>query len=359
MAVGRKQKWLWGIVIGGLCLMLIPIFWYYYHPNPIGEGFASGNGRIEAVEIDIATKIPGRIKTILVDEGDFVTSGQVLAQMDTEVLEAQLREAKAQNKEAKSKVISAKNQVIQRKSEKEAALATVAQREAELDLAQKRLSRTEKLVTKGAASLDSLDEARAHFYSAQATLHAAKAHVASADASIATTEAEVVAAESSVDATQATIERISADINDSTLIDPCDGRIQFRVAQPGEVLSAGGRVLNMVDLSDVYMVFFLPTEQAGKVQIGAPVRLILDAAPNYVIPAKVTFVASVAQFTPKAVETASEREKLMFRVKARIAPELLKKYIALVKTGLPGMAYVQLDPKSKWPAALEVKINVK
>ncbi|MCW8455951.1 HlyD family efflux transporter periplasmic adaptor subunit, partial [Fluoribacter dumoffii] len=180
-----------------------------------------------------------------------------------------------------------------------------------------------------------------------------------ADASIATAEAEVVAVESSVDATQATIERISADINDSTLIAPCDGRIQFRVAQPGEVLSAGGRVLNMVDLSDVYMVFFLPTEQAGKVQIGAPVHLILDAAPNYVIPAKVTFVASVAQFTPKAVETASEREKLMFRVKARIAPELLKKYIALVKTGLPGMAYVQLDPKSKWPAALEVKINVK
>lgn len=90
--------------------------------------------------------------------------------------------------------------------------------------------------------------------------------------------------------------------------------------------------------------------------MGAPVHLVLDAIPQYVIPAKVTFVADVAQFTPKTVETASERQKLMFRVKARIAPELLKKHIHAVKTGLPGMAYVQLNLKSKWPANLQVNV---
>ena len=83
---------------------------------------------------------------------------------------------------------------------------------------------------------------------------------------------------------------------------------------------------------------------------------MLDAAPQYVIPARVSFVADVAQFTPKTVETASEREKLMFRVKAQIPPELLRKYMLQVKTGLPGMAYVRLDDQAEWPARLQVKL---
>jgi len=137
---------------------------------------------------------------------------------------------------------------------------------------------------------------------------------------------------------------------------PREGRVQYRVAQPGEVLSAGGKVLNMVDLGDVYMTFFLPTDWAGRVKLGADVRLVLDAAPQYVIPARVTFVADVAQFTPKTVETAEERQKLTFRIKAHIDPELLRKHIRDVKTGLPGVAYVQLDPQAKWPAHLQVRL---
>ncbi|WP_158668210.1 HlyD family secretion protein, partial [Bradyrhizobium guangdongense] len=150
---------------------------------------------------------------------------------------------------------------------------------------------------------------------------------------------------------------INADLNDSVLKAPRDGRVQYRVAQPGEVLAAGGRVLNMVDLGDVYMTFFLPTADAGRVAIGAEVRLVLDAIPQYVIPAKATFVADVAQFTPKTVETEEERQKLMFRIKAHIAPDLLRQHIEHVKTGLPGMAYVQLDPASQWPDNLKIKLT--
>lgn len=83
---------------------------------------------------------------------------------------------------------------------------------------------------------------------------------------------------------------------------------------------------------------------------------MIDAVPDYVIPAKVSYVASVAQFTPKTVETASEREKLMFRVKARLDPALLEKYITYVKTGVPGMAYLRLDPEAEWPANLQIKV---
>jgi HlyD family secretion protein len=131
--------------------------------------------------------------------------------------------------------------------------------------------------------------------------------------------------------------------------------VQYRVAQPGEVVGAGGRVLSLVDLSDVYMTFFLPTAVVGRIALGTEVRLILDAAPQYVIPAQVSFVADVAQFTPKTVETASERQKLMFRVRAQIPPDLLRKHIAQVKTGLPGMAYIRIDPAVPWPARLRIK----
>ena len=105
------------------------------------------------------------------------------------------------------------------------------------------------------------------------------------------------------------------------------------------------------------MTFFLPTAAAGKVALGAEVRLVLDALPQHVMPARATFVADVAQFTPKTVETAEERLKLMFRIKAHIEPELLKKHIRQVKTGLPGVAYVRLDPTREWPQQLAVTLQ--
>ena len=350
------RKWLLlavVIVVGGVAAYA---GWKFFQPQKLPDGFASSNGRIEATEIDVATKIAGRIKDVLADEGDFVTAGQVAAHMDIESLLAQLREAKAKLREAQSGVVTANKMVVQRQSEKEAAQAVVAQRNGELDLAKKNLARAEELVGSGGISKEEVDTRRTALSNADAAISKAKADVAAADAAIATSESLVIRADASVEAAQATIERIQADIDDSTLKAPRDGRVQYRVAQPGEVLNAGGKVLNMVDLNDVYMTFFLPTDWAGRVQLGAEVRLVLDAAPQFVIPAKVTFVADVAQFTPKTVETAAERQKLTFRIKAHIDPELLKKYIRNVKTGLPGMAYVQLDPQAEWPAHLQVKL---
>jgi HlyD family secretion protein len=330
--------------------------WMFFSPKGLPANLASGNGRIEAVEIDIATKASGRVIEVMADEGDFVSAGQVLATMDIAVLQAQRREAEAQLQQARISIDTAKSQITQREAEKTAAEAVVAQREAELASAGQHLSRSEELAPRGAAPIQRLDDDRATFQGARAAVAVAKAQVAAAEATLNTARSEVVRTISTVEAAQATIERIQADIDDSTLRSPRDGRVQYRVAQPGEVLSAGGRVLNMVDLSDVYMTFFLPTEAAGRVALGTDVRLVLDAAPQYVIPATASFVADVAQFTPKTVETAEERQKLMFRVKARIAPELLKKYIRDVKTGLPGMAYVRLDPRIDWPAELQVRL---
>ena len=330
--------------------------WVKFGTASLPSGIASGNGRIEATEIDVSTKAPGRIREILVKEGDYVTAGQVLARMDTDQLEAQRRQAEAQLRRATISVETAKSLVAQREAERTAAVAVIAQREAQLDSLHRKLVRAETLIKTSAVSQQVLDDDRANEQGAQAAVAAAKAQLAATEAAISAANAAVIDATAAVDAAKAAIESITVEINDSTLKSPRDGRVQYRVAQPGEVLAAGGRVLNLVDLGDVYMTFFLPTTQAGQVALGAPVRLVLDAVPQYVIPAKVTFVADVAQFTPKTVETEEERLKLMFRIKAHIPHELLRKYIQRVKTGLPGMAYVQLDPKVDWPASLHGKL---
>ena len=330
--------------------------WHWFKTAPLPSGIASANGRLEATEIDIASKTPGRLKEVMVDEGDFVTAGQSLARMDTEVLEAQLREAQAQVRRATISIDTARSQVVQRRAEKQAATAVIAQRNAELDAAQRRFERSEQLAKSGSGSIENLDNDRARYEGTKAAVSAAEAQAAAADSAIGAAQAQVIDAEAAVDATKATVDRIKADIADGTLVAPRDGRVQYRVAQPGEVLGGGGKVLNMVDLSDVYMTFFLPTDAAGRVSIGAEVHLVLDAIPQYVVPARATFVADVAQFTPKTVETAEERQKLMFRIKAKIASDLLRKNIRQVKTGVPGMAYVRLNQNTEWPPNLAVKL---
>jgi HlyD family secretion protein len=325
-------------------------------PTGPGDGFASGNGRIEATEVDVATKLAGRIEDILVNEGDFVKAGQTLASMQSDVLKAQYDEAVAGHQQAVHAVTAAEAQVTLRQSEVLAAQAQVRQRLSELDAAQRRLKRSETLTLEGASSAQELDDDRASVRSAEAAVAAAQAQVASAEAAVAAAQAQLVGARSNVTAALATVARIQADIDDSALKSPREGRVQFRVAQPGEVLPAGGKVLNLVDLSDVYMTFFLPETLAGRVALGSEVRIVLDVAPDYVIPAKVSFVASTAQFTPKTVETASERQKLMFRVKAQISPELLREHLRQVKTGLPGVAWVRLDTDQPWPAELALRV---
>jgi HlyD family secretion protein len=356
-ATAKRKKWSRLVIILAIIALAVGAGFYIWQKlHPKNVGFASGNGRIEATDIDIAAKLAGRIEKIFVNEGDFVRAGQVLVQMQTDTLEAQLNEARAQHEMAVHDVNALEAQVTAKESEKAAAIATVAQRDANWDAAKRRLVRTEQLTRERVDTPQQLDDDRASEHAADAAIKAAQAQVAAAQAAIEAARAQLVRAKSAVTSAEATIARIEADISDSALKAPRDGRIQYKVAQEREVLPAGGKVLNMVDLADVYMTLFLPEKQAGHVNMGAEGRIILDAAPELVIPANVTFVADVAQFTPKTVETKEERQKLMFRVKATIPAELLRKHLTKVKTGLPGVAYVKLDPNAQWPANLAVKL---
>ncbi|MGO1232875.1 MAG: HlyD family secretion protein [Marinobacter sp.] len=292
------------------------------------EHVASGNGRIEATEVDVATRISGRLESFSVREGDLVDAGQLLAVMDTDELSARLAAAEANLHQAEQARLLAE--------------AVVAQRESERRYAQGELARIETLVDRGHASREQLDRTRTAAETADAALQAAQVQVASAQAGI--------------EAARAAIRQIQTNIDDSQLSTPVGGRVLYRLAEPGEVLAAGGKVATVLDVTDVYMTIFLPTSQAGRVRVGSDARIILDALPDYVVPAEVSFVAAEAQFTPKSVETRSEREKLMFRVRIRINPDLLKAYRDRVKTGVPGEAYVRLEENQPWPENLQVSL---
>jgi HlyD family secretion protein len=300
-------------------------YWKKRQPAALPLGIASGNGRIEATEVDVATKQQGRVEAVLVDEGDMVQQDQVLARMDSAVLRAQLREAEAEK--------------LRAETDRNVAVATVGQREAEHDLSVKVLARTRQLYQQRSLELNQLDKDQSAEQTANALLAAAKAQVASAEAAI----------ESAV----AKIERVKADIDDTILKSPRSGRVEYRLVEPGEVLPAGGNVITLLDVSDVYMTFFLPTQESGRVPIGGDARIVLDVRPDLSIPARVSFVSPTAQFTPKEVETRSEREKLMFRVKVKIDPELLKPFAERIKTGVPGVGYVKFDRSATWPEWLK------
>lgn len=337
------------LIIGGI---------YYFHTQTekkMAKGFDSGNGRIEATEVDIAAKQPGRVEKILVDEGDYVKEGQLLAVMQTNTLEAQIQEAEAQLQKAQTSEKSAIAQVAVNESNKRVSQAMLLQRESDLDAAQRRYNRSKLLVGKGAVSVEEFDDDETNLNSAKAAVASAKAQVSVNQAAIDAANADVNSRRADIKAAEAQIIRIKTDLDDCYLTAPRSGRIQYRVARPGEVLGAGGKLLNLVDLTDVYMTFYLPEMTAGQIALNSDARIVLDAFPNEAVPARITYVASVAQFTPKTVETEVERQKLMFRVKANIYPQYLQERVEYVKTGLPGVTWVRVDPNVDWPQSLALK----
>jgi len=324
------KNWIAGGVLLSVAIAVAFYIWKESQTSELPDGFAASNSRIEATVVDIASKNGGRIAEIVVAEGEWVKAKQLLAKMDTEELEADLNVAEANLRRTRQS--------------KRYAKAIVIQRESELTLAQKELKRSRQLVKQGHVSKELLDQHRTRQRTSEAALQAANVQVAEAEAAI--------------EAAMAQVRKIKVSLEDSLLISPRDGRVLYRLAEPGEILGPGGKVLTIVDLSDVYMTLFLPTHQASQVSIGADARIVLDAFPDVAIPAKVSFIAPRSQFTPRAVETRTEREKLMFRIKVKIDPVILKRYAERVKTGVPGMAYVQLDSGVPWPDNLPTLLNL-
>ena len=300
-------------------------YWWLHLPPQLPPGIAFGNGRIEAQEIDIDTKFAGRISEILADAGDMVKTGQVVARMDTRDLSASLKKSQAAVSQAQKAIDEAEANVVQQTS-----LVLLGQQE---------FDRASTLLQKGAQTKEVVDQRRETLDAATAALKAA--------------QDRVVESQHAMEASTHDVELNEVNIADNTLVAPTEGRIQYRISNIGEVLPSGGKVFTMLDINYVYMDVYLPTNVAGKVKIGSDARIVLDAIPKLAIPAKVSFVATQAQFTPKTVETQSERDTLMFRIRAKIDPERLRVHADKVRSGLPGETYLLLDPATAWPAGLQ------
>ena len=319
------RRWLRGALLLLLIAAVGAGYWWSHTGNGLPAGLAMGNGRLEADEVDIDTKFAGRISQLLVDEGDLVKPGQIVAVMDTRDLEASLKKSQSLVEQAQKVLDEAK--------------ANLVQAQTQVTFAQQELDRTAALVPKGYATVEQLDQRSQQRNAAVALENAAAQRVAQT--------------QHALDAATHDVELYQVNIADNSLVAPKEGPIEYRVANIGEVLPVGGKVFTMLDASYVYMDIYLPTDQAGRVRIGSEARIVVDAYPGHPIPAKVVFIASQAQFTPKTVETSDERDKLMFRIRVRIDPDRLVGRAAMVRSGLPGVAYVRTDPAVVWPANLQ------
>lgn len=304
------------------------LYWTQMKAVQTPDGLAAANGRIEVTRVDIASKLPGRVAQVCIKEGDAVLKGELIAALDTAELRAQLAGAKAAVQRAAAAITHAE--------------ADINIRKAELDLADVEMQRAMRLEQTSAGTRADLERRRAQSLVAAAQIEGARAALVEANATREAADAQVA--------------QIEAMLNDSELHSPVSGRVEYKLVQSGEVVAAGGRVVTLLDLSDVYMTVFLPTGESGRIALGSQARIVLDSVPDAVFPATVSFVAAEAQFTPKTVETQNERQKLMYRVKLAIDPKLLDTYRDFVKAGLSGNAFVQVRPNAAWPARLAIRL---
>lgn len=317
-----------GLAVVVVCVLVGIALWVNYKSkDQLPDGFATSNGRLELQRLDVATLYAGRVSQILVNEGDHVQANTVLAALSSE---------------------QSNSQVMAAQATKDRAQETVARADAEINAQQQQvkvakldLDNTRQLYQQTLVSKAELDRRQAAYEGAVAAVQAAKAAKAESLAGVNQAQAQIHAADSTN--------------KDMLIRAPKAGRVEYRIAEVGNVLGAGSKVITLLDPTDVSMAVFLPTNTVGKLKVGDEARIILDGL-TAVWPAKVTFIADQAQFTPKYVETADEREKLMYKVKLTIPENIAVRYNQLLKGGMTGNGYVRLDATKQWPQQWAVQL---
>jgi len=292
------------------------------------EGIVQSNGRIEGQSIEIATKYPGRVAEILVSEGDIVEAGGLVARID--------------DREYRAQLLGAEADVLRTEAALDIAKAQRDQAASAAELARLAFERVDKLFAGGYASSLQHDEALNSVRSTEAALRGAEAQIANAT--------------STIIAASARVSQLNAVLDDMVLVAPRRGRVQYQLVQAGEVVGAGARIVTLIDLTDISMSLYLPAMDIARLSVGDEARIVLDAASEYVIPARISFISADAQFTPKMVETQDEREQLVFRIKIQIPRDLLQRFEAQVKAGIRGVGFVRTDLNVDWPADLALKL---
>jgi HlyD family secretion protein len=319
--------------------LLVGLYFTYRHlfrQGSLPEGLIQANGRIEGDHITISSKFAGRVHELPVKEGDNVEPAQTLVVLD----DTQIREKVAQAAEA----VAAQNarvealrmdlEVLRKEvplavESAEADLANGLAASAKAGAAEQQAARDalrmRQLVSQGAAAKQrgeqsdlTLTVARNENAASRSAVSRARSQLANARLGwdrIKVKEGELKALEAQLGQLNAALAEARSILSDLVIKAPCGGVILTRTADLGEVVSAGGPLMDMVDPNHLYLKVYVPEILIGKVRVGLPARIFTDCFPGREIPATVRMISSQAEFTPKEVQTPDERTKLVYAVK--------------------------------------------
>jgi HlyD family secretion protein len=310
------------VAIGLVAIVVASAFAYWsLRPQPLPQQVIYGSGRIEADEVRLGVEVAGRLLEVNAVEGASIEKGALVARIDEGDYTLQAEQAAAQRTAA------------QRAASKLAPQIDVAKHHAET--AKRDMRRFESLETQGAVSIREADLQRNANQAALNQVRTLQEQQAEARAQAEVASRSLALAQSRIGKTQ--------------IYAPISGAVLQRLAQPGEVVAPGQAVAIMADLSIAKLKVFISERDLGKVRLGAPARIRVDAFPGRDFPARLARVDAQAQFTPRDVHMEDERSRTVFGVTLEASnPE------GLLKPGMPADAWILWDEKSAWPDQLRV-----
>lgn len=333
-----------------LALASVALFagWGLVRDKGGGDGLVA-NGTIEATEVEVSSKLPGRLVQLLVEEGDQVQASQVIARLDTSEFEAEVAQARAVSSraEAQLKELLAGS----RFQEIEEARANLQQAEDNLKLARDDWERFDSLFKEGATSAQERDRAKNRVEVAVSQVKAARERYELIRVG---PRPEVIeAARHERDRAKAALDMAQVRLRDSTILAPLAAIVLTKRAEQGEVVNPGFPIVILIDPDDLWLRVYIPESEIGLVRIGQQATVTVDSFPNRRFEGKVVEISSKAEFTPRTVQTKKERVNLVFGVKIRLDnhERLLKPGMPAdteIKVGSGGTQRTSYQPSARW-----------
>jgi HlyD family secretion protein len=313
-------------------------------PEPAGSIRVSGH--VEATEVRVAADVGGRIVELLAAEGDRVEAGSVIARLETRDVELQIARARAERAAAQAQVALVRagardEDVRQAEAQVQAAVAETAALEAELRSARLDFERFESLLQANAGSRKQRDDARARVEVTEERQRAAQERVQAARETVARLRAgaraeEIEAARTRVAVVDAQIASLEKTLRDAVVLAPSAGLVTARLVEPGEIVAPRMPLLVITDLDHAWANLFVPEPNVPGIGVGQSATVYTDAGgPG--MEGRVTFVSPRAEFTPRNVQTAEERSKLVYRIKVSV-----DNTSGVLKPGMPVDAEIPL-----------------
>jgi HlyD family secretion protein len=387
-----RRKWILGSLIAAVLGAVLAGWWFVETATTPELGILDASGWIEGDQVAVGAKVGGTIVHLPVREGQTLQAGDVIAELSSEQVKAQLEQAEHELHTAREEVgqalaciavlereVEARETAVRLAEEEsrarigkaevalEASRAQLPQAEAELHHTQKDLDRYQQLLAKDLIAPQQVDEARAAYQIARATDEVTRKRIAQAEEELKLARVSAItvqlrkrelaqarkrlresraasgAAKARVQTLEARRVKARADVKDTRILAPFDGTVLQKLVQEGQVVAAGTPLVTFVDMAKLYVKVYLPEKQIAKVRLGNPVRVYVDAFPKKYFEASVSEVSQQAEFTPRDVHMKEERVNLVFAVKLA-----LDNPRGFLKPGMPADAKIRWKPQSPW-----------